>query len=79
MSLTETFSNLTSARIMRKFDQSSVVHIQAVFGTLQHVACWCSEKGIFRHLSKHVFRSVQFRKYISSEGQLFFQNIQKLT
>ena len=37
-----------------------------------------SEKGLFRHLSKHVFRSSQARKYISYEGHLLFENVQNL-
>ena len=37
-----------------------------------------SEKGLFRHLSKHVLRSPQFLKYITYEGHIFFQNVQNL-
>ena len=36
----------------------------------------CSETGPFRHLSNHVFRSIYFRKYISYEAHLLFQNVQ---
>ena len=32
-----------------------------------------SETGVFRHLSKHVFRGRYFRKYIRYEGHLFFE------
>ena len=32
-----------------------------------------SQTGVFRHLSKHVFRGRQFRKYISYEGHLFWK------
>ena len=38
----------------------------------------CSETGLFRHLSNHCFLSLQFPKYISYEGHLFFQNVQNL-
>ena len=38
----------------------------------------CSEMGLFRHLSNHVFRSCNFLKYISYDGHLFFQNVQSL-
>ena len=38
----------------------------------------CSGKGFFRHLSKHGFCSLSFRKYISYEANLFFQNVQSL-
>ena len=37
-----------------------------------------SEAGLFRHLSNHVFWSVQFWKYISYEGHLSFENVQNL-
>ena len=39
----------------------------------------CSETGLFTHLTNHVFRSLQFRKYIIYEGHLFFRSVQKLT
>ena len=34
-----------------------------------------SEKGLFRHLSNHLFRSRQFRKYIGYDGHFFFINV----
>ena len=37
-----------------------------------------SETGLFRHLSNHVFRSLQVQKYISYEGHLFFLKIFKI-
>ena len=33
---------------------------------------------IFKQLSNHVFRSLQFRKDISYESRIFFQNVEKL-
>ena len=36
-----------------------------------------SQRGAFRHLSKHIFRGRKFRKYISSEGHLFFWKCSK--
>ena len=35
-----------------------------------------SENGLFRHLSNHVFRSPEVQEHISSEGHLFFENVQ---
>ena len=32
-----------------------------------------SERGLFRHLSNHIFRSPEGRKYISDEGHFFFK------
>ena len=37
-----------------------------------------SQTGVFRHLSKDVFRGRSFRKYISYEGHLFFENVRNL-
>ena len=37
-----------------------------------------SEAGSFRQYSNHVFRSLEFRKYISYEGHPFFQFLQNL-
>ena len=37
-----------------------------------------SQSGVFRHLSKDVFRGRYFRKYISYEGHLFFENVRNL-
>ena len=34
--------------------------------------------GRFRHLSIHILRGLYFRKYISYEGRLFFQDVQHL-
>ena len=36
------------------------------------------EMGLFGHISSHVFRSAQFRKEISYEGHLFFENVLNL-
>ena len=36
-----------------------------------------SQTGVFRHLSRHVFRGRWFRKYISYEGHLFFWKCSK--
>ena len=35
-----------------------------------------SERGLFRHLSEHVFRSPSVQKYISDGGHLFVGNVQ---
>ena len=37
-----------------------------------------SQTRVFRHLSKHVFRGRLFRKYISYDGHLFFENVRNL-
>ena len=37
-----------------------------------------SQTRLFRHLPNHVFCSVQFPKYLSYKGNLFFQNVQNL-
>ena len=36
------------------------------------------ETGLFGHISSHVFRSAYFRKEISYEGHLFFENVLNL-
>ena len=36
------------------------------------------ETGLFGHISTHVFRSAYFRKEISYEGHLFFENVLNL-
>ena len=36
------------------------------------------ETGLIGHISSHVFRSVWFRKEISYEGHLFFENVLNL-
>ena len=38
----------------------------------------CSETGLFRHLYNHVFPSPQFPKYISYQGHLLLENVEKL-
>ena len=37
-----------------------------------------SETGLFRYLSKHLFCTPYFQKYISYQGHLFLQNVQTL-
>ena len=37
------------------------------------------EPGLFLHLSNHVMRIPYFRKYISYEGHLSFQNVQNFS
>ena len=37
-----------------------------------------SEGGFFRHLSNHLFRTLQFREYTGYEGHLFFENAKNL-
>ena len=36
------------------------------------------ETGLFGHISRHVFPSAQFRKEITYEGHLFFENVLNL-
>ena len=36
------------------------------------------ETGLFGHITSHVFRSAFFRKEISYEGHLFFENVPNL-
>ena len=36
------------------------------------------ETGLLGHISSHVFRSVKFRKRISYQGHLFFENVLNL-
>ena len=36
------------------------------------------ETGLFGHISSHVFRSAEFRKEISYEGHVFFENVLNL-
>ena len=36
------------------------------------------QTGVFRYLSKDVFRGRQFQKYISYEGHIFFENVRNL-
>ena len=38
----------------------------------------CSKAGRFKHLSKHVFHSLQFQKYIRYESHRFFQDVWNL-
>ena len=38
----------------------------------------CSETALFRESSNQDFHSPQFRKYISYDNQLFFQNVKNL-
>ena len=38
----------------------------------------CSERGLFRHLSKQVFWSPSVQKYISYEGPFFLRKCSKL-
>ena len=33
----------------------------------------CYEMALSRHLSNHIFHSLQFRKYISCEGHSFYE------
>ena len=39
LTLGETFSKSTSLGIMKKHDESALMHISQVFGTLSHVDC----------------------------------------
>ena len=36
------------------------------------------EGGFFRHLSNHLFRKRQFRKYIGDDAHLFVENVENL-
>ena len=65
--------------MISKYGNSAVVQIATVSESVYHVACQgSSETGLFVHISSHVFRSAYFRKEISHEGHLFFENISNL-
>ena len=53
---------LLSSRLKQCFDLFTTLPVN-----------WSSETRLFKHLSNHVFRSPQFRKYISYEGHLFLE------
>ena len=56
ISLKETFSKSGPRRVMRKYDESALIHILQEFGTLEHVDCqrvfW---NGVFKEWARHVF------------------------
>ena len=70
--VTATFFNTTSIRVMNKHDKSATVKIIAVFFSMLIVE-QCSETRILRQKSNHVFRSPYFQKHRSYGGHLFFK------
>ena len=62
-----------------KYDNRAVVEISGVVGpfTMLFVER-SSETGLLSHLSKHVFRSLHYRKYISYDNDHLFQNVSNL-
>ena len=66
------FCNSITFRVITQDDKSALIKIESVFRSLYHVPYeTSSETGVFRHLSKHVFRAQEFRKYRIYEGHLF--------
>ena len=58
MSLTGALCNSITFKVINEYGKGAAVEIESVFRPDYHVACrGGSEKGIFRHLSNHVFRS----------------------
>ena len=58
ISLKQTFFNVITTTLINKYDKGAVVQIATVFRPICHVVCQkSSETRLFRHLSKHVFRS----------------------
>ena len=57
------------------------MQIPQAFKSLSHVDSQsaCSETILLREFFDKDFQSLQFRKYISYDDHLFFQNVQNLT
>ena len=76
-SLTENFSNLTFFAVILTIIKALLCRSQQCLGSFTvFLFKASSETWVFRHLSNHVFRSPEFRKYISYEGHLSFQNFE---
>ena len=59
---------LNSSLIDHQTDKSALCRFQQCSGPVNMLtAGGCSQKGLFRHLSKRVFRSQEYKKYLSYE------------
>ena len=78
MSLRATFPTQLSSQWSLKPAKALSLRLNRCFGlfTMTPVER-SSQTGVFRHLSKHVFRGRQFRKCITYEGHLFFWKCSK--
>ena len=80
LKLRETFSKSTSLRIIKNIIKSYSWRFRkhlSRFHMLTSKAC--SETILLREFFDKDFQSLQFRKYISYDDHLFFQNVQNLT
>ena len=68
--LRRTFSNSIFAKVIKVYDGSAVLQVFWLFMmlTLRRY----SEKNLFSHLVYQIFRSLEFRKYRTCEGHVFF-------
>ena len=80
-SLTERFSDSIYPRMMKNMKKVVSCRFKQCLGRFSILNVKrCSEVGLFKHLSNHIFRTPYYRKYISRKGHLFFfQNIENLT
>ena len=67
--LRRTFSNSIFGKAMQKFDQSAAVQVTGLLNMLTVASFF--ETRLLRHLTNHIFCSLEFWKYITYEGHLF--------
>ena len=61
ISIRKTFSNTISLPVTNEYNKGAVMQISTVIGRVYHLLFkGFSETGLFRHLSKHVFRACNF-------------------
>ena len=67
---------LNPSLIDHQTDKSALCRFQQCSGPVNMLtAGGCSQKGLFRHLSKRVFRSQEYKKYLSYETDFFQKNV----
>ena len=75
------FSDSIALTVIKKYGKGYKVQILTVFGPPYMLLLLegSYETGLLSDLINNVFLSPKFGKYISSESQLFFQNVQNLS
>ena len=76
LTLGETFSKSISLRMMKNMIKVLLSRFRRYFGRFHMFTVKaCSETALFREWSNQDFQSLQFRKFISYDNHLFFQNV----
>ena len=71
---------LNSSLIDHQTDKNALCRFQQCSGPVDMLtAGGCSQKGLFRYLSKRVFHSQEYKKYLSYEADFFSKKCLKIS